>query len=124
MKFLADMGISPKTVSFLKDLGYQAVHLHQEGLDRLTDTAILDKARREESILLTHDLDFGDLLAAGGQHLPSVIIFRLRNMCPDRVNVHLHHVITRFPEILVRGVIVTIAEAGVRIRHLPISSGE
>ena len=122
MKFIADMGISPKTVSFLRDLGYQAVHLHEEGLDRLTDTAILDKARREESILLTHDLDFGDLLAAGGEHLPSVIIFRLRNMGLGRVNVHLYHVITHYPEVLGRGVIITIAEAGVRIRHLPISA--
>ncbi len=124
MKFIADMGISPKTVSFLQDLGYQAVHLHQEGLDRLTDTAILDKARREESILLTHDLDFGDLPAASGENLPSVIIFRLRNMRPDRVNRHLSYVMTHYPEVLDRGVIVTIAEAGVRIRHLPISAPE
>lgn len=33
MKFLADMGISPKTVSSLSDLGYDAVHLRDEGLD-------------------------------------------------------------------------------------------
>ena len=64
MKFLADMGISPKTVSFLQNLGYQAAHLHQEGLDRLSDSEILEKARLNGSILLTHDLDFGDLLAA------------------------------------------------------------
>ena len=52
MKFLADMGISPKTVAFLREQGYEAVHLHEEGLDRLEDPAILAKAREEGFILL------------------------------------------------------------------------
>jgi predicted nuclease of predicted toxin-antitoxin system len=60
MKFLADMGISPRTVTFLRELGHEAVHLHEEGLERLGDTAILAKARKEGRILLTHDLDFGE----------------------------------------------------------------
>jgi predicted nuclease of predicted toxin-antitoxin system len=83
MKFLADMGISPKTVSFLRDLGHQAVHLHEEGLGRLSDSEILEKARREESIVLTHDLDFGDLLAASGAQLPAVVIFRFAICAPN-----------------------------------------
>jgi predicted nuclease of predicted toxin-antitoxin system len=122
MKFIADMGISPKTVSFLRDLGYEAGYLHEEDLDRLSDSKILEKARREESILPTHDLDFGDLLAAGGGRLPSVIIFRLRNMRPDRVNTHLNNVITHHSEARGHGAIVAVSEAGVRIRHLPLST--
>ncbi len=45
MKFLADMGISPKTVAFLQGLGHAAEHLHHQDLDRLPDSAILDKAK-------------------------------------------------------------------------------
>lgn len=45
MRFLADMGISPKTVAFLRGLGHDAVHLHALGLDRLPDSAILELAR-------------------------------------------------------------------------------
>ena len=120
MKFLADMGISPKTVDFLQNLGHQAVHLHQEGLDRLSDAEILEKARLNGSILLTHDLDFGDLLAASEANLPSVIIFRLRNMRPERVNLHLRGILAQHAQDLEHGVIVTIAEGGIRIRHLPI----
>ncbi|WP_448593603.1 DUF5615 family PIN-like protein [Thermoflexus hugenholtzii] len=70
------MGISPKTVHFLRSLGYDAVHLHEEGLERLEDQAILAKAREENRVLLTHDLDFSELIAAGGARLPSVIVFR------------------------------------------------
>ncbi len=53
MKFLADMGISPRTIAFLRELGYDAVHLHEEGLDRLADPLILEKSLKEERILLT-----------------------------------------------------------------------
>ena len=59
MRFLADMGISPNTVAFLRGLGYDALHLHEQGLDRLQDPLILEEARDEGRILLTHDLDFG-----------------------------------------------------------------
>jgi len=47
-------------------------------LMKLPDAEILQKARSENRIVLTFDLDFGDLLAASGENLPSVIIFRLR----------------------------------------------
>jgi len=86
MKFLADMGISPRTVAFLRSLGHDAVHLYEQGFGRLSDPTILRKACDEGRVLLTHDLDFGELMAAGGAELPSVVIFRLRDMRPERVN--------------------------------------
>ena len=33
MKFLADMGISPRTVNWLINQGYDAVHLIEQGLE-------------------------------------------------------------------------------------------
>jgi predicted nuclease of predicted toxin-antitoxin system len=57
MKFLADMGISLATVRALRELGYEVVHLLEEGLCRLSDPEILEKARVEGRILLTCDLD-------------------------------------------------------------------
>ena len=47
MRLLADMGISPVTVKHLRGIGHEAAHLHEEGLDRLRDSAILEKAARE-----------------------------------------------------------------------------
>ena len=41
------MGIPPVTVGFLRGLGYEVVRLHGEGLDRLPDASILEKARHE-----------------------------------------------------------------------------
>ena len=93
MKFLADMGISPKTVAFLHALGHDAVHLSEQGLERLPDPGIVEKARQEERIMLVHDLGFGELVAASGARLPSVITFRLRNMHPDRMDGALQSII-------------------------------
>ncbi len=118
MRFLADMGISPRTVTFLRERGYEAVHLHEEGLDRLEDAAILAKAREEGFILLTHDLDFGELVAASGAQLPSVIVFRLRNMRPENVNKYL--LVEEHAGVLASGAIISVTEGRIRIRALPL----
>ncbi|MEG5135829.1 DUF5615 family PIN-like protein [Microcoleus sp. A6-C6] len=46
MNFLADMGVSPVTVQALRQQGYDAVHLNEQGLERLPDFEILEKARQ------------------------------------------------------------------------------
>ena len=51
------------------------------------------KSLSKDRVLLTHDLDFGELVARSGGKLPSVIIFRLRNMTPENVNKYLHSII-------------------------------
>ena len=124
MKFLADMGISPETVRFLNRLGHDAMHLHDQGLDRLPDSDILEKARREQRVLLTHDQDFGELVAASGARLPSVVIFRLRNMRPERVNYYLQRVITQYRGALEQGAIISLSEGLVRVRLLPLRPSE
>jgi predicted nuclease of predicted toxin-antitoxin system len=124
MKFLADMGISPKSVLYLRSLGHDAVHLYEEGLERLPDSAILKKGREEERIVLTHDLDFGELMAASEAEVPSVVIFRLRNMKPQWVNEHLNELIANHTAILRKGAIVSVSEGRIRVRSLPITTGE
>lgn len=82
MRFLADMGLSLKTVEWLREKDHEAIHLSEENLQRLPDSIILAKARDEQRVLLTCDLDFGQLMAASGENLPSVIILRLDNQNP------------------------------------------
>ena len=120
MKFLADMGISPKTVTFLRDMGHDSLHLRDEHLERAEDPVILEKALNEERVLLAHDLDFGELIAASAARLPSVIIFRLRDMRPHRVNEYLQRIIADHSDSLEKGVIISVTENRVRVRSLPI----
>lgn len=122
MKFLLDMGISPEAGEFLRGLGFEAVHLHEEGLDTLPDPLILEKAREQGFVLLTHDLDFPELVAASGAVLPSVIVFRLRNMRPESVSSHLQRAIGQARQELEQGAIVSVTEGLLRIRSLPITN--
>jgi predicted nuclease of predicted toxin-antitoxin system len=105
------MGISPQTVAFLCSLGHDAVHLQALGLDRLSDSAILELARTEKRVLVTHDLDFAELMAAGGEVLPSVVVFRLRSMRPERVGSYLQRIISQHTEALERGAVVSVWKA-------------
>jgi len=120
MKILVDMGISPQTAALLRQLNYGAVHLHELGLGRMTDADILDKARKESRVVLTHDLDFPELMAAAGADLPSIIVFRLRNMRPAHVNEYVRYVLKEFESELKTGAIVTVTENQVRTRKLPL----
>ena len=116
------MGISLKTVAFLHGLGHDAVHLSEQGLERLPDPDIVEKARQEGRIALVHDLDFGELVAASGARLPSVITFRLRNMHPARVNSALQNILAQHGEALEQGAMVSVTEGQVRIRRLPLGT--
>ncbi|MEI6704953.1 MAG: DUF5615 family PIN-like protein [Deltaproteobacteria bacterium] len=120
MKFLADMGISPRIVEYLLEQGYDAKHLLDDELGTMPDHEILLKARAENRILLAHDLDFADLVAASGEQLPSVIIFRLSNMRPDHVKQHLASIIKNNADSLLEGCIMSVQEHAVRVRKLPL----
>jgi predicted nuclease of predicted toxin-antitoxin system len=124
MRFLADMGVAGSTVKALRIRGHDAIHLREGGLGRLPDTAILEQARREGRIVLTFDLDFGDLLAAGLYDRPSVIIFRLRNQTPASVTPRLSEVLSERCQELEQGAVVIVEEARYRVRRLPIITRE
>jgi predicted nuclease of predicted toxin-antitoxin system len=120
MKFLADVGVSLSTLQWLRSAGHGAAHLLEQGLERMADPDILAKAREEGRIALTFDLDFVELMAAGRHTCPSVVTLRLRNQRPENVNRALERLLAEQGERLTQQVIVTVEEAGYRIRKLPI----
>lgn len=91
-------------------------------VDTLPDPFILEKAKAEESILLTQDLDFTDLIAASGEALPSIVIFRLHNMRPENVTSHLKRVLLQCRRELEAGAIVSVTEGLIRVRGLPLDT--
>ena len=96
--------------------------MQERGLDTLADPEILKLAIAEKRIIVTHDLDFTDLLAASAAILPSVIIFRLRNMRPERVLVRLLAVVNNFAADLQTGAVISVTESQIRKRALPLEA--
>jgi len=122
VRFPADMGVSQKVVEWLRAKGHEAVHLRDEGLQRLPNGEIFQKAGREQRIVLTFDLDFGELLAASAGQVVSVILFRLRNTRADFVIERLGDVLDHSSADLEQGAIVVVEDGRHRVRKLPIGS--
>ena len=81
---------------------------------------ILAKARDENRTIITFDLDFGDLLAAAGIHLPSVVILRLHNPTPLSVTRKLLEILPLVQTKLETGAVIIVEEGRFRVRELPI----
>jgi predicted nuclease of predicted toxin-antitoxin system len=120
VRLLADIGVSLTTVEALRSRGHDVKHLREEGLHKLPDAQILEKARRESRTVIAFDLDFGDLLAAGGQTGPSVVILRLSNQTPSSVNPRLIAALAQCEAELAGGAVVIEEETRYRLRRLPI----
>src|SRR5579862_1527373 len=97
------MGVSMTTVFALRRLGHDVTHLREQGLMRMEDPDIVTKARREGRILLTFDLDFGEIMALARHASPSVILFRMRDQTPRAVTPRLAVVIQECQALLVAG---------------------
>lgn len=85
----------------------------------MPDEEILSKARAENRIVLTIDLDFGDLLAISGAALPSVVIFRLGNASREVVEARLSDVLFHCTDDLRTGAIISVSDGVFRVRALP-----
>ena len=120
MRFLANAGISPLTVQFLSELGHDAVHVRTLGLERASDAELVDRAREDSSVLITFDLDFGDILALGVLDKPSVIIFRLADQRAQAVNQRLATVVAAQLAELESGALILVEDTRYRVRKLPI----
>ena len=124
MRFLCDMGVSAKVVEWLRSQGHESTHLRDEGLQTLDDRAIFAKAIAENRVIVTFDLDFGEIAAMSGGQIASVIVFRLRNTRTEHVIHRLHEALSRTAAALERGAIVMVEEGRVRVRRLPIGGTE
>jgi predicted nuclease of predicted toxin-antitoxin system len=120
MKFLLDMGLSPRTARFLREQGHDAVHLHEQRLSRLPDTEITRKAAAEGRIILTFDLDFSRIVALQRLAHPSVVLFRLEEFTTDGLNALLLDLVEQYGQELDEGAIVVVEPGRVRTRSLPI----
>jgi hypothetical protein len=55
------------------------------------------EAKRTREVIITHDLDYGAVLAFSGKDAPSVIIVRMANTRPDRLLSRLTAVLASWP---------------------------
>lgn len=118
MRILADMPISPKTVEYLKKLGFECHHLTEFKMENSTDEDITNFAKENNYTILTEDLDFGTILAYTKEIEPSVIILRIGNLNTEEINELLERTMRKIKDI--RNSIIIIERTRIRIRSLPV----
>ncbi len=120
MKFLLDVGISPRLGILLEEIGHSFRFVPNHYSNKLPDAEILEVARQNGEVIIAHDLDFGTQLAFSGASTPSVIIFRIHHINPK---IFLQLILACWSTIevpLTEGALVVIEKTSVRIRFLPV----
>jgi predicted nuclease of predicted toxin-antitoxin system len=120
MKLLADMNLSPAWCPLLTAESWEAVHWSEIGNPAAPDYEIMQWARSNGWIVLTHDLDFSAILAATSATGPSVIQVRTQDVRPHSLGPRLIGWLRQYASQLEMGAIVVVDEARARIRLLPI----
>ena len=118
MHLLLDMNMSPKVAERLRAEGHDAVHLRDLGLGRLPDHDVLDHAKTDQRIVVTFDLDFGEIVGLGAG--TGVILLRLRSVRLAHVRQRISVALTEATEALNAGAVVLVEDARIRVRAWPI----
>ena len=121
MKFLIDMNLSPRWCSILQVEGWNSVHWSNVGRASASDHEILQWALNEQRIVLTHDLDFGALLAATQATGPSVVQVRTQDVRPLTLSRLLIPLLRQYGNQLDAGALLIVDEARARLRLLPLA---
>jgi len=121
MKILVDMNLSPDLCAVLAADGWSATHWSAIGDPRASDRAIFEWARSNEHIVLTHDLDFGAILAVTGADGPSVLQLRHHDVMPAACGRVVSDVLRQFERELRAGALLIVDERQTRVRVLPLA---
>jgi predicted nuclease of predicted toxin-antitoxin system len=97
------------------------VHWRSIGVSDAADDELLAWAEEHNYIVMTHDLDFGALLATRGLSRPSVVQIRAESHLPAAIGPQVMAALVQHEHDLLGGAIVTIDGARTRIRQLPIT---
>ena len=120
MNLLVDMNLSPSWVDRLARHGFEAVHWSTIGAATAPDVEILMWANEHHFIVITNDLDFSAILAASSGATLSVVQIRTQDPLSDEVVTIVAKAIDAHREDVERGALLSIDEAGTRVRMLPL----
>lgn len=120
MRLLIDMNLPPAWVSHFAARGFEAVHWSTIGAPTAVDEHILAWARTQGFVVLTHDLDFSAILAAGGDEAPSVVQLRTQDLLSAGVVDSVAAALAAHADDILSGALISINETGTRIRMLPL----
>jgi predicted nuclease of predicted toxin-antitoxin system len=124
MKLVVDMNLSPRWIGILADAGVQALHWSTVGKANAPDAEIMAWAAANDYVVLTHDLDFGAILAATHGVKPSVVQIRSEDVSPNVIGTKVILALRQVASDLEAGALLTIDLNRARLRILPLTNRE
>ncbi len=121
MKFLLDVNMSRLWVEVLTAHGHDVVRWQDVGDPKEDDERIMAWARENDHMVLTCDLDFGDILAVTNSSKPSVIQFRLGRLKPHVLVDKLEVALRVYEEKLRESALITLDPGSLRVHRLPMN---
>jgi predicted nuclease of predicted toxin-antitoxin system len=118
------MNRTPRWVGLLHDAGIAAQHWSSIGRADASDKEIMRAAAQTGAVVLTHDLDFSAILAATNGGKPSVVQIRAQDISPDLIGARVIAALRQVEKELEAGALLTIDTDRMRLRLLPLRSGE
>ena len=90
------------------------------GARNAPDTEIMAFAAANDYVVLTHDLDFGAILAATQGEKPSVVQIRAEDVSPDVIGATVVSALRQMADELELGALVTVDPSRTRLLVLPL----
>jgi len=119
MRFLVDMNLPPAIADRLRAEGHNAVHALDVGAANLPDWEIFEQAARDGRVVITFDLDFGEIAGRFEQPRSGIILFRLRRAGRSYLWDRLVIAIAEAGRALEEGAIVLVEDSRIRVRRMP-----
>jgi predicted nuclease of predicted toxin-antitoxin system len=102
----------------------EAAHWVTRGAKNAPDVEIMAYARANDYVVLTHDLDFGAILAATHGERPSVVQIRADDVSPDVIGNQVIAALRQMMAELEEGALLAVDPGRVRLRLLPLQRKE
>ena len=122
MRFLVDADMPRSTTALLRDLGNDVVDIRDIRPPGTEDSEIYSIAREEERIIITRDLDFGNIITyPPGEH-PGIIVLRVHLLSVPEINAVVKNFLKSASWEDISGALVVLRKDRFRIRKA--SSGD
>lgn len=119
MKFKIDENLPVECAQVLRDSGFEADTVNDEGLNGSPDSRIFTVCSKERMVLITLDLDFSDIRAYPPNTHYGIIILRLNSQSKYKIIQKFKQIIPIIGTELLEGCIWIVDEKRIRIRGGP-----
>jgi predicted nuclease of predicted toxin-antitoxin system len=124
VRFLLDECLAVRLSTLLRNAEHDCTHIYELGMSGALDDQVMAVAEREHRILISADIDSGELLAHSPVLAPSVILVRRADKRAEPLATIILANLDQIAGDLTVGALVVISDTRIRTRKLPVKPQE